>query len=77
MSASGEGPLTFDRLQSGILRTRLASLGTRLLELDNRIDEENDDALRALREAWHQYNGLAELIDPELVVQHDDADSEG
>lgn len=62
----------FSKAEIGRLRDQMAGLSIRLMELDNRIEEDNDDALRSLAEAWHHFNELARIIDPELVAPHDE-----
>ena len=58
------------------LRADLNNLLTRLLELDQRITEDNYDARRSLTEAFRHFNRLAQVFDPELVVPEDMAEAE-
>jgi hypothetical protein len=52
--------------------TTVTNLSIRLLELQVRIDEEDDDARRSLSEAVHQFNTLARTILPESVIPVDE-----
>ena len=58
------------------VRADLNNLLIRLLEMDQRILEDNNDARRSLTEAFRHFNRLAEMFYPELVVAEDVIEAE-
>jgi hypothetical protein len=54
----------------------LNNLSVRLIELDERITEDNYEARRSLTEAFRHFNRLARIFAPELVVVEDVAEAE-
>jgi hypothetical protein len=46
----------------------LVDLGQRLAELDVRIAPDDEDSQRSLLAAVDAFNGLASILDPDLVV---------
>ena len=54
----------------------LNNLLIRLLEMDQRMMEDNYDARRSLTEAFRHFNRLARVFDPKLVVLEDVAEAE-
>lgn len=55
--------LSGDQLHA--LKDALAKLGTRLIELENRIDEGNDSAFRSLTEALNEFNVIERIVEAE------------
>ena len=53
----------------------LTALSVELIELEDRVDEDNDDARYSLMAALHQFNRAVEIIEPELVLHVHEASS--
>ncbi len=59
---------TFTNEELHILINGLTALSVRLIELEDRVDEDNDYARDSLMVALHQFNRVVEIIEPELVL---------
>jgi hypothetical protein len=51
------------------LRDALRALNARLVELDDRVPDDNEAARDSLTGAWRAYNRLARIIDPTIVAR--------
>ena len=48
------------------LKNALQSLNARLVELDDRVSDDNEAARESLTGAWRAYNRLARVVDPTM-----------
>jgi hypothetical protein len=51
------------------LRDALRALNAPLVELDDRVPDDNEAARDSLTGAWRAYNRLARIIDPTIVAR--------
>jgi hypothetical protein len=56
------------------LKDGLPALNARLVELDDRVPDDNEDARDSLTGAWRTYNRLAGVADPTVVWPVDEKD---
>jgi hypothetical protein len=56
------------------LKDALRALNARLVELDDRVPDNAEEARDSLTRAWRAYNRLARVVDPTMVwpVEEDD-----
>ncbi|MGO9857407.1 MAG: hypothetical protein ACLPYY_20500 [Acidimicrobiales bacterium] len=55
--------MTLSGEQLRALKDAVGELGIRLVELESRMDQDNDEALRSLAEARNQFNVVARIVD--------------
>lgn len=51
------------------MKNALHTLNARLVELDDLISDDNEDARQSLTGAWRAYNRLARVVDPTMVAR--------
>jgi hypothetical protein len=49
------------------MKDALPALNARLVELDDRVADDNEAARESLTGAWRAYNRLARIVDPTMV----------
>lgn len=59
------------------LKDTLRTLNARLVDLDDRVPDDNEDARESLTGAWRAYNRLARVVDLTMVWPVDEDDARG
>jgi len=59
------------------LKDALCALNTRLVELDDRVPDDNENARESFTGAWRVHNRLARVVDPTMAWPVDEDDVTG
>jgi hypothetical protein len=59
------------------MKDALRTLNARLVELDDRVRDDAEDARESLTGAWRAFNRLARVVDPTMVSPVNEGDLTG